>query len=163
MLVTSAGIVSAESHDELSLDTFQQVMRTNVDGTFVPVMAVKDSMIRRGDGRIVCLSSVAGMRSRPKMIAYSTSKAAVIGLMRSFAGAFGPQVRVNSVAPGFIDTDMTTGTDPKLVASMREEAFVKRIGEPRDIADAVVFLLSDAAGFVSGQTWVVDGGRVTTP
>ncbi len=163
MLVTSAGVVSAEDHDKLDIETFQRVMRVNVDGTFIPVMAVKDDMIRRGDGRIVCLASVAGMRARARMIPYSTSKAAVIGMMRSFAAAFGPQVRVNGVAPGFIETDMTQGTDPRLVASMREDAFLKRIGQPIDIAETVVFLLSDAAGFVSGQTWVVDGGRITTP
>jgi len=163
MLVTSAGIVSNEDHNDLDFETWRKVMRVNVDGTFNSLMAVKDGMIARGDGRIVCIASVAGMRARPKMIPYSTSKAAVIALVRNCAAAFGPQIRVNGVAPGFIETDMTDGTNPDLVKHMREDAFLKRIGQPKDISGTVVHLLSDAAGFISGQTWAVDGGRVTNP
>ena len=79
------------------------------------------------------------------------------------AGALGPDVRVNGIAPGLIKTDMTESMDPKVLADMEEEAFVKRLGVPEDISGAAVFLLSDAAGFISGQTFVVDGGRVTLP
>ena len=97
------------------------------------------------------------------MIAYSTSKAAVIGFVRSMAGALGPNVRVNGVAPGLIRTDMSDAMDPDLLSRMEEEAFVKRLGVPADISAAVLFLLSGDAGFISGQTFVVDGGRVTLP
>jgi len=97
------------------------------------------------------------------MIAYSTSKAAVIGFVRSMAGALGPNVRVNGIAPGLIRTDMSNAMDPDLLSRMEEEAFVKRLGVPEDISAAVLFLLSDDAGFISGQTFVVDGGRVTLP
>ena len=138
-------------------------MRVNVEGTVLPVMAVKDGMLSRGRGSIVCISSIAGLRSRPRMIAYSTSKAAVIGFVRNMAGALGPAVRVNGIAPGLIKTDMTESMDPKLLADMEEEAFVKRLGVPEDISGAALFLLSDDAGFISGQTFVVDGGRVTLP
>ena len=163
MLVTSAGIMEAGGYQQLDLETFQQVMRVNVEGTFLPVMAVKDGMIARGRGSIVCISSIAGLRSRPRVIAYSTSKAAVIGFVRSCAGAFGPNVRVNGIAPGLIRTDMTESMDPDVLAGMEQEAFVKRLGVPSDISAAVLFLLSDGAGFISGQTFVVDGGRVTLP
>ena len=163
MLVTSAGIMEAGGYQQLDLETFQQVMRVNVEGTFLPVMAVKDGMIARGRGSIVCISSIAGLRSRPRIIAYSTSKAAVIGFVRSCAGAFGPNVRVNGIAPGLIRTDMTESMDPDVLAGMEQEAFVKRLGVPADISAAVLFLLSDDAGFISGQTFVVDGGRVTLP
>jgi NAD(P)-dependent dehydrogenase (short-subunit alcohol dehydrogenase family) len=120
-------------------------------------------MIARGRGSIVCISSIAGLRSRPRIIAYSTSKAAVIGFVRSCAGAFGPKVRVNGIAPGLIQTDMTESMDPDVLAGMEQEAFVKRLGVPEDISSAALFLLSDDAAFVSGQTFVVDGGRVTLP
>lgn len=163
MLVTSAGIMEAGGYQQLDLETFQRVMRVNVEGTFLPVMAVKDGMIARGHGSIVCISSIAGLRSRPRIIAYSTSKAAVIGFVRSCAGAFGPNVRVNGIAPGLIRTDMTESMDSDVLAGMEQEAFVKRLGVPADISAAVLFLLSDGAGFISGQTFVVDGGRVTLP
>ena len=163
MLVTSAGIMEAGGYEHLDLETFRQVMRVNVEGTFLPVMAVKDGMIARGRGSIVCISSIAGLRSRPRIIAYSTSKAAVIGFVRSCAGAFGPKVRVTGSAPGLIQTDMTESMDPDVLAGMEQEAFVKRLGVPEDISSAALFLLSDDAAFVSGQTFVVDGGRVTLP
>ena len=163
MLVTSAGIVDFQHHRELSFQNFQRIMATNVDGTFLPVMAVKDGMIKRGSGNIVCISSVAGLRARPTLISYSTSKAAVIGLVRSCASAFGPAVRVNGIAPGFIQTDMVKNSDPSIKEAVKNKAFLKRLGVPEDISNAALFLLSKRASFISGQTFVVDGGRVTVP
>ena len=163
LLVTNAGIGAPTSHDDFDMETFRKIMRVNVEGTVLPVMAVKDGMLSRGRGSIVCISSIAGLRSRPRMIAYSTSKAAVIGFVRNMAGALGPDVRVNGIAPGLIKTDMTESMDAKVLADMEEEAFVKRLGVPEDISGAALFLLSDDAGFISGQTFVVDGGRVTLP
>ena len=163
LLVTNAGIGAPTTHDDFDMDTFRKIMRVNVEGTVLPVMAVKDGMLSRGRGSIVCISSIAGLRSRPRMIAYSTSKAAVIGFVRNMAGALGPDVRVNGIAPGLIKTDMTESMDAKVLADMESEAFVKRLGVPEDISGAALFLLSDDAGFISGQTFVVDGGRVTLP
>ena len=163
LLITNAGIGAPTTHDDFDMSTFRKIMRVNVEGTVIPVMAVKDGMLSRGQGSIVCISSIAGLRSRPRMIAYSTSKAAVIGFVRNMAGALGPNVRVNGIAPGLIKTDMTESMEPKVLADMEEEAFVKRLGVPDDIAGAALFLLSDNASFISGQTFVVDGGRVTLP
>jgi 3-oxoacyl-[acyl-carrier protein] reductase len=84
-------------------------------------------------------------------------------MARNFAAALGPKVRVNCVAPGLIETDMIAGMDHDSRDVMRQEAFVKRLGRPEDIAEAIVFLLSDKASFVSGQTFVADGGRITLP
>jgi 3-oxoacyl-[acyl-carrier protein] reductase len=162
-LVTNAGIAVQEHHSELNLASFQRMMTTNVEGTFIPIMAVKDGMIERGSGGIVCVASVAGLRPRPLNIAYSTSKAAVVAMARNFAAALGPNVRVNCVAPGLIETDMIAGMDHDSRDVTRQEAFVKRLGRPEDIAEAIVFLLSDKASFVSGQTFVADGGRITLP
>lgn len=163
MLVTSAGVASMQEHTALEFAEWQRLMRVNVDGTFLPVMAVKDGMIARGDGRIVCIASIAGLRARGRMIAYSASKAAVIGFARSCAEAFGPAVRVNTVAPGLVETDMTAEMDDSVKKRMCDEAFLKRVGTPQNIADATLFLLSDKASFISGQTYVVDGGRATLP
>ena len=163
LLVTCAGIARIEDHTEIDIDAWRRMMAVNVDGTCLPVLAVKDGMLARGFGRIVCIASIAGLRPRARMIPYSTSKAAVVGFVRSCAEALAPAVRVNSVAPGLIDTDMTAGMDPALKEKMKLEAMLKRTGKPEDIAETVLFLLSERSGFITGQTLVVDGGRVTLP
>jgi 3-oxoacyl-[acyl-carrier protein] reductase len=163
LLVTSAGVVRAEDHGRMRFEPWRRVLSTNVDGTYLPLMAVKDGMIARGYGRIVCVGSIAGLRPRPRMIAYSVSKAAVVALTRSCAAAFGPAVRVNCVAPGLVASDMTADMDESMREAMIDEAVIKRIGEPGDIADAVVFLLSERSSFITGQTLVADGGRVMLP
>ena len=163
LLVTSAGIAPKEPHSELTFDVWRRVMAINVDGTFLPVMAVKDAMIARGYGRIVCLASIAGLRPRPQLISYATSKAAVIGFARSCSEAFAPHVRVNSVAPGLIETDMTAPFGDRTHAALIEATPMKRIGQPDEIAEMVLFLLSDRSSFTTGQTLVASGGRVTLP
>ena len=162
-LVCCAGIVQHIGHSETRFDDWRRIMAVNVDGTFLPVMAVKDGMLARGRGSIVCIGSIAGLRPRPTSIAYATSKAALIGLVRSTAAAFGPAVRVNCVAPGLTDTEMAKLIDPERRAEMIETTPLKRIGRPEEIAEAVRFLLSDRASFITGQTLVVCGGRVMLP
>jgi 3-oxoacyl-[acyl-carrier protein] reductase len=163
LLVTSAGIASSEEHTEMEFAHWRKMMAVNVDGTYLSVMAVKDGMIARGSGSIVCIASIAGLRPRGRMLAYSTSKAAVIGFARSCAEAFGPAIRVNSVAPGLIETDMTAPMDVTAKQGFADDAFLKRLGQPEEIAETVIFLLSERAKFTTGQTYVVDGGRVTLP
>ena len=163
LLVTSAGIARVAAHREMDFESWRETMAINVDGTYLPVMAVKDGMIDRGYGRIVCIASIAGLRPRGKMIAYSASKAAVIGFARSCAEAFGPDVRINCVAPGLVETDMGLSVGAEVMQRMKEEAFLKRIGKPEDIAETVLFLLSERSSFTTGQTYVADGGRVTLP
>ena len=163
LLVTSAGVAHVGHHSDTDFATFQRVMKINVDGTFLPVMAVKDGMIERGFGRIVCVASIAGLAARGRMLPYSTSKAAVIAFARSCADAFAPEVRVNTIAPGLTETDMGGGISPELRQAMREAAFLKRTAQPEEIAETILFLLSEKSGFVTGQTLVADGGRVTLP
>jgi len=164
LLVTNAGIALL-SKDPLKLDykIWRKTMATNVDGTLLPIKEVLPGMIKRKYGRIVCLSSIAGLGMRPNMITYGTSKAAVIALVRNLSAAVAPHIRINSVAPGLIETDMIESLDKKTRKNMIENTPLKRIGKPQDIANSVCYLLSDRSDYTTGQTIVTDGGRVPLP
>jgi 3-oxoacyl-[acyl-carrier protein] reductase len=164
LLVTSAGIAPTEERGEISFEVWRQIMAVNLDGTFLPIMALKDGMIARGFGRIVCFASIAGLRPRPAMLGYATSKAAVIGFARSCSEAFAPQIRINCIAPGLIDTDMPAASlTPEIRQRMVDMTPLKRIGRPEEMAELALFLLSERASYTTGQTYVADGGRVTLP
>jgi len=164
LLITNAGIALLSKNPlELDYNVWKKTMTTNVDGTLLPIKEVLPGMIKRKYGRIVCLSSIAGLGMRPHMITYGTSKAAVIALVRNLAGAVAPYVRINSVAPGLIETDMIESLDKKTRKTMVETTPLKRIGKPQDIANSVCYLLSDRSDFTTGQTIVTDGGRVPLP
>ena len=141
LLVTNAGIALL-SKDPLKLDykIWKKTMATNVDGTLLPIKEVLPGMIKRKYGRIVCLSSIAGLGMRPNMITYGTSKAAVIALVRNLSAAVAPHIRINSVAPGLIETDMIESLDKKTRKNMIENTPLKRIGKPQDIANSVCYL-----------------------
>jgi len=164
LLITNAGIALL-SKDPLKLDykIWKKTMATNVDGTLLPIKEVLPGMIKRKYGRIVCLSSIAGLGMRPNMITYGTSKAAVIALVRNLSAAVAPHIRINSVAPGLIETDMIESLDKKTRKNMIENTPLKRIGKPQDIANSVCYLLSDRSDYTTGQTIVTDGGRVPLP
>jgi len=163
LLVTSAGIAQAGPHTEADFATWRRTMAVNADGTYLSVMAVKDGMIKRGFGRIVCFSSIAALRPRPSMLAYTASKAAVIAFARSCAEAFAPAVRVNCIAPGLIDTDMLKSLDRGEHGHLIETTPLKRIGRPEEMAEMALFLLSERSSFTTGQVVVASGGRVTLP
>ena len=164
LLVTNAGIaLLSKSLLELDYDVWKKTMATNVDGTLLPIKEVLPGMIKRKFGRIVCISSVAGLGMRPNMITYGTSKAAVIALVRNLSAAVAPHVRINSVAPGLIETDMIQSLDKKVRKTIVETTPLQRIGKPQDIANTVCYLLSEKSDFTTGQTLVTDGGRVPLP
>lgn len=143
---------------DIDLSRYDKTFQVNVRGMFVWCQEVhRASMAERG-GSIVNLASVGGMVAEPGIGIYNTSKAAVIHLTHTLAAELGPGVRVNAIAPGLVKTDMA-----RALWEGREEAIAKhlpmrRIGEPADIAHATVFLASDAASWITGQTIVVDGG-----
>ena len=167
LLVTNAGIASFRDDVDMPVDLWRRILSVNLDGTFHCVWRAKANMLARGDGRIVCISSINGlaptaMRS-DRLIAYGTSKSAIIGFSRNCAVAFGPAIRVNCIAPGLVDTDMTSGMSDEMRQRIIASTPAGRAGTPDDIAALTYFLLSDAAGFITGQTCVASGGLVTLP
>jgi 3-oxoacyl-[acyl-carrier protein] reductase len=164
LLVAAAGIAPTERRGAVPFETWRRIMAVNLDGTYLPIMALKDGMIARGFGRIVCFASIAGLRPRPAMLAYGTSKAAVIAFARSCSEAFAPQIRINCIAPGLIDTDMPAASlDDATRQRMIDATPLGRIGRPEEMAELALFLLSERSSFITGQTYVADGGRVTLP
>ncbi|MGI9475109.1 MAG: SDR family NAD(P)-dependent oxidoreductase [Hyphomicrobiaceae bacterium] len=167
LLVTNAGIASFQDDMEMPPDLWRKILSVNLDGTFNCVWRAKDGMRESGDGRIVTIASINGIapsRIRPdRLIAYGTSKSAVIGFTRNCATAFGPEIRMNCVAPGLIHTDMTKDMSEEMRTRIVESTPAKRVGTPTDVAALVGFLLSDQASFITGQTYVTSGGLVTLP
>lgn len=167
VLVTNAGISSLKDDLDMSVEIWRQIMAVNLDGTFHCVWRARKGMIEHGDGRIVCISSINGLAPTKlrsdRLVAYATSKSAVIGFARNCAMAFGPEIRVNSIAPGLIDTDMTSDMTDEMRSRIINATPARRIGTPDDISELAYFLLSDRASFITGQTYVASGGIVTSP
>jgi 3-oxoacyl-[acyl-carrier protein] reductase len=124
---------------------------------------VKDDMLTRGSGSIVCLSSIGALRPRARQIDYCAAKAGVLAMVRCFAEALAPAVRVNGVAPGLVDTDMIADLDQSALPGRIETTPLKRLGSAHEIAETVAFLHSERASFTTGQTLVVSGGSVMEP
>lgn len=133
----------------------------NVDGTFHAIRAALPHFIHRKAGRIVTMSSMWGQTGGSCEVAYSASKAAVIGLTRALAKELGPSgITVNCVAPGVIATEMNADLDEEAMAALAEETPLGTIGRPEDVAEAVWYLASDGARFVTGQVLAPNGGLV---
>ncbi len=167
MLVANAGMASFQDDTEMPIELWHRIHAVNLHGTFHCVWRAKDGMRERGYGNIVCITSVnalAPSRIRTdRLIAYGSSKAAVTGFARSCAVAFGPEIRVNCIAPGLIDTDMTKDMPDETRARIVSQTPARRTGAPEDVAALTHFLLSDEASFITGQTYVTSGGGVTLP
>ena len=146
----------------MSDEQFDAVVSVNLRGVFVCTRAVTPHMIQGGGGVILNASSVVGLYGNFGQTNYVATKAGVIGMTRVWARELGKhQIRVNAVAPGFIATDMVKSIPEKILQGMRERTPMGRMGQPEDIANAYVWLASDAASFISGTVLSVDGGVVT--
>ncbi len=160
LLIVSAGTTSVHDHSELTLAAWRETMRVNLDGTFISINQIKDDMLARGFGRIVCLSSIAAVSARARQIDYAAAKAGILGMMRCYAQALGPAVRVNAVMPGLTDTDMVRQLDQSILPGRIAAMPMRRLGMPEDIAEAAAFLLSERSAFITGHTLIVSGGEV---
>ncbi len=161
LLVNNAAICRHAPHDRLTFAEWKRNFEVNLDSVFLTTWAVKEEMIAHRFGRIVNVSSLAGLVRKKDMIPYATSKAAVIALTRSCAEALAPyNVRVNCIAPGLTDTDMGQNAAPELIASLVAATPLGRMAQPEEMASVVRFLLSEEASYVTGQTIVACGGRI---
>ena len=161
VLVNNAGIaLPTQLVTDTTLADWRRVMDTNVTGMFLITNAVLPEMVSHKRGAIVNLSSMWGVTGGSCEVAYSASKAAVIGYTKSLAKEVAPSgIRVNCIAPGFILTDMTRCFSEDAIAGICEETPLLRAGTPADVAGAAVFLASEDASFITGQVLSVDGGR----
>ena len=158
-LVNNAGIARDGLLVRMSQDAWDEVIAVNLTGTFNFTRAVVKSMMRQKYGRIVNITSVVGQMGNPGQANYAASKAGIIGLTKSAARELATRnVTVNAVAPGFIVTAMTDALDERARAELAQRIPMQRLGEPHDVANVVVFLLSDAAGYMTGQVLNCDGG-----
>ena len=140
---------------------WRRIFAVNVDGTFHAIRAALPHFIHRKAGRILTVSSMWGQVGGSCEVAYSAAKAAVIGLTKALAKELGPSgITVNCVAPGVIDTEMNQALTPQDLAALAEETPLGRIGAPEEVAEALWYLASDAAGFVTGQVLSPNGGLV---
>jgi 3-oxoacyl-[acyl-carrier protein] reductase len=163
LLAHCGAISNIADHRELTYERWFETIDVNLNGVFRIVFAVKDEMLKQQFGRIVLLSSVAALRPRGKQIHYASAKAGVIALARCASEAFAPHVRINCIAPGLIDTEMARVLSEETIAGIIRDTPLKRLGRPEEIAELACFLLSERSSFMTGQTIVCSGGRVTLP
>ena len=159
ILINNAGITSDQLFLRMKDEEWDDVIATNLTGTFNLTKALIKNMIKNRYGRIINISSVSGLMGNPGQVNYSSAKAGLSGFTKSLAKEVGSRgITVNSVAPGFIETDMTAYLDDNAKNKLIEDIPLKRLGSVQDISDLVIFLSSEDASYITGQTISVDGG-----
>ena len=160
ILVNNAGITRDGMFHKMTFDQWKAVIDTNMNSMFTMTRPVIDGMRERGFGRIVNISSINGQKGQMGQTNYSAAKAGVIGFTKALAAENARKgVTINCVAPGYIDTDMVAGVPEKVLESIVAGIPVNRLGQADEIAQAVVYCCSDAAGFMTGATMSVNGGQ----
>jgi gluconate 5-dehydrogenase len=163
ILVNNAGITWGARPEEMPLDKWQKVIDTNLTGAFLFSQAAGREMLKREYGRIINVSSIAGLHAAvhgPHYAAYAASKAGLMGLTRELAASWGRQnIRVNAIAPGFFHSRLADPALPLAEPGIKASSPIPRIGAEGELKGVCVFLASDASNYITGQTIVVDGGR----
>ncbi len=159
VLVNNAGITKDQLMLRMSEEDFSRVVDVNLKGTFNCVKHVTRSMFKKRTGCIINISSVIGLVGNAGQVNYAASKAGIIGMTKSLAREYAPRgIRVNAVAPGFINTDMTDVLSEDIKKDILGKIPLHILGEPEDVANTVCFLVSDEAQYITGQVIAVDGG-----
>lgn len=159
ILVCNAGIARQQLFTDVSDEDWRTLFRTNVDGTFYCCRAALPHFIHRKAGKIVTMSSMWGLTGGSCEVAYSATKAAVIGLTKALAKEVGPSgITVNCVAPGVIETEMNANLTAEDLEALRQETPLETIGRAEDVAESVFFLTSEGARFITGQVLSPNGG-----
>jgi 3-oxoacyl-[acyl-carrier protein] reductase len=159
ILVNNAGITRDTLLPRMQDDQWDEVINTNLRGTFLFTRAATRPMMGARYGRIINIASVSGLMGNPGQANYSASKAGMIGFTRTVARELaGRSITVNAIAPGFIETEMTQVLGSALLDEVKKRVPAKRLGKPEEVSDAVVYLASSAASYITGQVLTLDGG-----
>ena len=161
ILVNNAGVTQDGLLMRMSDDQWDTVLNVNLKGAYHGMKAAIRPMIKNRNGRIINITSIVGITGNPGQANYAASKAGLVGMTRSIAKEVASRgITVNCIAPGWIDTSMTEELTEKMKEEFISRIPIGRIGNPEDIAYATVFLASDEASYITGQTIIVDGGRI---
>jgi 3-oxoacyl-[acyl-carrier protein] reductase len=161
ILINNAGITQDALVAKMTEEQWDRVIDINLTGVFNCTQAVVEVMMTQGKGAIVNTSSIVGVNGNVGQVNYAATKAGLIGMTKTLAKELGRKgIRVNAVAPGFISTPMTAAVPDKILEQMKEKTPLKRLGEPKDIANAYLYLASEEANFINGAVLAVDGGLV---
>ncbi|HET7579598.1 MAG TPA: 3-oxoacyl-[acyl-carrier-protein] reductase [Bacillales bacterium] len=161
ILVNNAGITRDNLLMRMKGQDWDDVINTNLKGVFHATKAVSRQMMKQRAGRIINIASVTGVIGNPGQANYAASKAGILGLTKSSARELAARnITVNAIAPGFIATDMTDELGDEVKEEMLKQIPLARFGKPEDVAALVKFLASDESGYITGQTFCVDGGMV---
>ncbi|GAB6108516.1 beta-ketoacyl-ACP reductase [Fusibacter bizertensis] len=161
ILVNNAGITRDALINKMTEDMWDAVINVNLKGVFNMTQFISPVMMEQGKGSIINIASVVGEYGNVGQSNYAATKAGVIGMMKTWAKEFsrkGAAVRVNSIAPGYVNTEMMKTVPDKVLDPIREKTMLGRLGEPQEIANAVLFLASDESSFVTGHNLSVNGG-----
>lgn len=159
VLINNAGIIQDALITKMTEENWNKVIDIDLKGPFHMIQAVADTMIEHGTGEIINVSSIVGIYGNIGQTNYSAAKAGLIGMTKTLAKELGRKgIRCNAVTPGFICTPMTAKVPEKILEIMREKTPLKRLGQPDDVAHALLYLASDDANFINGAVISVDGG-----